>query len=113
MYPVLKHEELTKGIINEAYYVHRQLGHGFLESIYHKALFMRLTKAGMNVKYEAPLSVCFDGTVIGEFAADLVVEDKVIVEIKAVEIIHPRHACAKDGAASGGHGWPGRETYRW
>lgn len=86
-----KHGEITGVIIREGLYVYNSLGAGFLESVYHNALFLRLTQTGLLVGKEVQLQVHFDGAVIGEFAADLVVENKIIVEIKAVEQIHPRH----------------------
>ncbi len=80
-----KYKELTSKIINAAHTVHNSLGYGFLEKVYHKSLFIELAKRGYNVEYEKSVQVCYDGQVVGDFSLDLLVENKVIVEIKAVE----------------------------
>lgn len=78
-----KHKELTREIINAAYTVHNELGYGFLEKVYHKSLFIELSKRGYRVEIEKPIEVRYDNHVVGEFFTDLLVEDKVIVEVKA------------------------------
>jgi GxxExxY protein len=90
-YTNYKHSEITGRIIKEAYYVHNYLGFGFVESIYEKSLVIRLEKAGFFVVTQQPIKVYFEGTLVGDFKADLVVNDCVIVELKAVEEIHPKH----------------------
>ncbi|MFI5145272.1 MAG: GxxExxY protein [Ignavibacteria bacterium] len=80
---------LTDKIIGEAYKVHNKLGHGFLEKVYANALFKRLSDNGFKVEQQIPIDVRFEGIIIGEFFADLLVESKVIVELKAVENIIP------------------------
>lgn len=86
-----KHSELTEKIIKEAYYVYNILGYGFLEKIYVNALFIRLKSSGLFVKKQFPIGVHFEDELIGEYYADLIVEKKVILEIKAVENLHPAH----------------------
>ena len=86
-----KHSELTSEIIKAAYYVHDYFGYGHLESIYEKAMAIKLRKEGFHVKMQAPLQVYFEGELIGNFKADLVVNDSVIIELKSVKSIHPRH----------------------
>ena len=86
-----KHSELTKTIIAEAYQVHNSLVYGFLEKIYENALFKRLSDANMIVKQQIPINVYFEGIIIGEFYAHLFVEAKIIVELKAVEVVIPVH----------------------
>ena len=81
----MEHEELTHKIIACAYKVFNQLGFGFFESIYRKAMVIELTKAGLRVEEEKPLKVYYDGHVVGNFSADLVVEDTVVVELKSVQ----------------------------
>ena len=81
----MEHEELTHKIIACAYKVFNQLGFGFLESIYRKAMVIELTKAGLRVEEEKPLKVYYDGHVVGNFSSDLFVEDTVIVELKSVQ----------------------------
>ena len=78
-----KHKELTGGIINAAHTVHNELGYGFLEKVYHKSLFIELSKRGYCVEFEKPIEVRYDNQVVGEFFADLLVESKVVVEVKA------------------------------
>jgi GxxExxY protein len=71
--------------------VHRVLGPGFLESVYRKALAHEPTKAGLKVQLEKPLTVLYDGAVVGEFSADLFVEDCIMVEAKGVQALAPAH----------------------
>ena len=78
-----KHKELTSEIINAAHTVHNELGYGFLEKVYHKSLFIEPSKRGYSVEFEKPIEVRYDNQVVGEFSADLLVEDKVVVEVKA------------------------------
>ena len=80
-----KHKELTGEIINAAHTVHNELGYGFLERVYHKSLFIELSKRGYSVEFEKPIEVHYDNQVVGEFFADLLVENKVVVEVKAAD----------------------------
>ena len=86
-----KHSELTSQIIKAAYYVYNYFGFGHLESVYEKALPIKLNKMGFKVESQQPIVVYFEETVVGNFRTDLIVEDVVIIEIKAVERLHPRH----------------------
>jgi len=88
---LMKHEELTAKIIECAFKVHNNLGFGFLESVYQNALVIELSKAGLRAEKEKRLQVHYDGQVIGDFVADVVVEDKIILELKSVKDIHPAH----------------------
>ena len=81
----MEHEELTHQIIGCAYNVDNKLGFGFLESVYRKAMVIELTKAGLKGEEEKPLKVYYDDEVVGEFSADLFVEDIVVVELKSVQ----------------------------
>jgi GxxExxY protein len=81
----MEHEELTHQIIGCAYKVYNNLGFGFLESVYRKAMVIELTKANLKVEEEKPLKVYYDDEVVGEFSADLFVEDTVVVELKSVQ----------------------------
>ena len=87
----MKHRELTAKIIDCAYKVHKKLGFGFLESVYHNALMIELNKAGLEAEREKKIRVNYDGQVIGDFTADVLVEEKVIIELKSVQQIHPAH----------------------
>ena len=87
----MKEEELTGKIIGCAMKVHRTLGNGFLESVYQNALAHELKKTGLGVECEVPLRVLYDGVIIGEFAADMLVDGKVVVENKAVQKLCAAH----------------------
>lgn len=86
-----KHSELTGKIINAAYEVHSKLGLGFLESVYEKSLAIELKKMHIEALRQFPIAVYYDEELVGDFRADLLVEHSVIVELKAVEILHPIH----------------------
>jgi GxxExxY protein len=83
---------LTKGIIGCAYTVHNTLGAGFLEKVYENALAHELRKSGLNGLQQHRLAVHYDGVVVGEYVTDLVVENTVIVELKAVRELDASHA---------------------
>jgi GxxExxY protein len=85
------HEELTSKIIEACFEVSNELGAGFLESVYTKALAIVLMEKGLKVQSEVPLSVYFRGKVIGQYYADLIVDEKVIVELKAVSALIAEH----------------------
>lgn len=87
----MEHEELTRKIIGCAMKVHGALGPGFLESVYQKAFAHEMRKAGLNVECEKPLQVTYDGTVVGDFLADMVVNGSVLIENKAVQTIVAAH----------------------
>jgi len=80
-----KHKELTSEIINAAHTVHNELGYGFLEKVYHKSLFIELSKRGYKVEMQKPIDVRYDNQIVGDFFADLLVENKVVVEVKSVD----------------------------
>jgi len=88
---MLKHKELSEKIIAAAYKVHKGLGHGFLEKVYKNALAIELEKAGLNYAQEVPLRVSYQGRIVGEYFADIVVDNKIIIEIKALSQIQPVH----------------------
>ncbi len=87
----MEHEDLTEQIIACAFRVYRQLGYGFLESVYEKCLLIELRRAGLKAEAQQPIIVYYDGTAVGEFLADLVVEDTIILELKSVQMIAPAH----------------------
>jgi GxxExxY protein len=78
-------ESLVKKVIQSAYNVRLQLPAGFLESVYQKALLIELEKNGIAAKGEVPINVYYDECVVGEFRADIVIENKIIIELKAVQ----------------------------
>ena len=86
-----KHSNLTKQIIGIFYDVYNILGYGFLEKVYENSLAIRLQKAGLTVDQQKPIKVYFDGQVVGEYFADLVVNDLIILEVKAVQKLAEEH----------------------
>lgn len=87
----MEHEKLTETIIGCAMKVHRTLGPGFLESVYQKALAHELRKAGLSVECEKLIRVTYDGEIVGDFSADMLVVDVVMVENKAAQTLHPKN----------------------
>ena len=85
------HTEITEAVIGCAFDVIKELGSGFLESVYEKALLLALKQKGLSAVAQQPLSVMFRGENVGDFFADLVVEQKVLVELKAVKALIPEH----------------------
>jgi GxxExxY protein len=86
-----KHTELTEKIINIFYRVYNKLGYGFLEKVYENAMMIELKKEGIFAIAQAPIRVLYDNIIIGEYYADILVEDKVIVEIKAARQLAEEH----------------------
>jgi GxxExxY protein len=86
-----KHGEVTEKIIGMAYEVYNTLGYGFMEKIYENALMIEFRRAGMKADQQVPIVVFYKGEIVGEFVADIVVEDKVIVELKAVSALDAVH----------------------
>jgi GxxExxY protein len=86
-----KHSELTDAIIGVFYDVYNELGFGFLESVYRKALCMALIEKGLRIESEVATSVFFRGEKVGDFRADLIVNQIVLVELKTAEKIVRAH----------------------
>ena len=86
-----KHSELTDAIIGVFYEVYSELGFGFLESVYRKALCMALIEKGLRVESEVATSVFFRGEKVGDFRADLIVNQIVLLELKTAEKIVRAH----------------------
>ncbi len=83
---------VAKIVVDAAYHVHRALGPGLLESVYEVVMFSELTQRGLQVARQQPVPIVYRNLVINEaFRADLVVEDKIIVELKSVEKVAPVH----------------------
>jgi GxxExxY protein len=83
----MKHEEITEKIIQAFYKVYNTLGYGFLEKVYLNAMFIELTAMGLKVIKEKRLLVYYFGHIVGDYNADLIVEDVVAVELKAIEVL--------------------------
>jgi GxxExxY protein len=86
-----KHQGISGNIIRCFYEVYNELGYGFLESVYESALAHALREARLDVKRQFPLPVFFRGEQVGDFRADLVVADLVIVELKAARVLEAVH----------------------
>ena len=86
-----QHGEITEQIIGSAFEVHRVLGYGFLERVYENALFAELCKCGVKAETQKPTKVKYKDVVVGDYVADLVVEDKVIVELKTEDAYNKMH----------------------
>ncbi|MDE5643739.1 MAG: GxxExxY protein [Muribaculaceae bacterium] len=84
-------DELIDRINKAAFEVRRNLTPGYLESIYQSALVLELRNAGLNVETEVPLSVSYKNYIIGNFKADIIVEKRIIIELKAVNNLLPIH----------------------
>ena len=87
----MKHRELTEKIIGCAYRVYNRMGYGFLESVYEKCLLIELIKAGLSAVSQKSITVFYDNKVVGEFVADIIVEDTIILELKSVRQIIQAH----------------------
>ena len=85
------HEEITSAIIAAYYDVYNTLGYGFLEKVYENALILELQKRGLSVKQQMPIKVYYEGQVVGEYSADLLVNDFFILGLKAAEQIIKAH----------------------
>ena len=87
----MKDGDLTQQIIGCAYKVHNALGPGFLEKVYESALRIELEKAGFRVKQQEPINVMYDGQIVGEYYADLWVNERVVIELKAALALAKEH----------------------
>ncbi len=86
-----KHVELTRQIIGAFFKVYNTLGYGFSEKVYQNALTLELQKLGLQVKPQQPLKVYYENIEVGEYFADIIVNDTVILELKAVQRLLPEH----------------------
>ena len=87
----MKHKELTERIIGCTYRVYNKMGFGFLESVYEKCLLVELKKAGLHASSQNPITVYYDNDVVGEFIADVLVDDLIILELKSVRRVVKAH----------------------
>lgn len=88
----MNENEIGRIVVDTAVQLHRELGPGLLESVYEVLLAHRLRQAGLKVARQVPISIEFDGFHFDEgFRADIIVEDKVILELKSVESVSPAH----------------------
>ena len=87
----MKDDDLTQTIIGCAYKVHNALGPGFLEKVYENALRIELEKLGFSIQQQEPLNVRYEGQVVGEYFVDLWVNERLVIELKAVQALTQRH----------------------
>ena|SRR5215813_4138194 len=91
MSKIMLEETLTKQIIGVFYKVYNALGYGFLEKVYENAMAIELRKVGLSIECQKQIKVHYDGELIGDYYADIVVNNIVILELKAAESLHPAH----------------------
>ncbi|HEU4714089.1 MAG TPA: GxxExxY protein [Pyrinomonadaceae bacterium] len=89
---ILKHKELTHTIIGVYYDVYNELGHGFLESVYQRSLAMALQSSGLQIRSQVKIPVWFRGQRVGQFEGDLLVNDEVLLELKATRCLDLSHS---------------------
>ena len=83
-------EQIAKIIVNSAFKVHKELGPGLLEKVYEACLVYEITKAGLEVKRQVEVPIIYDGVTLKEYLRlDIIVENSIIIEVKAVDIINP------------------------
>lgn len=85
------YKDLSYKIVGLAMEVHNKLGYGFLEKVYENALMVLFRREGIDARQQVPLTVYFENEIVGEYNADIVIEDKIILELKAVERIIDAH----------------------
>jgi len=86
-----KTNEITEVVIGAAYKVSNTLGSGFLEKVYENALAIEIRKSGLQVVQQQPIYVKYEGAVVGEFIADLLVQNEILIELKAVRALDEIH----------------------
>ena len=84
-------DETTDRVIASCFKVHKALGAGFLEKVYENSLLVELTRNGLAVRQQVPISVKYEGAVVGEYFADILVDERVILELKANEALSKDH----------------------
>jgi len=87
----LRHGETTRLLLHAFYDVYNKLGYGFLERVYENAMAISCRKLGLGILQQVPIRVQFEDFVVGEYSADLLADDKVIVELKAARVLTEEH----------------------
>ena len=87
----MEYGELTEEIIGCAYRVYNKMGFGFLESVYEKCLLIELLKSGLSAESQKPITAFYENEIVGEFVADIIVNDRIILELKSVKQIVKAH----------------------
>ena len=83
--------QITEAVIGAAYKIGNTLGSGFLEKVYENALAIEIRKSGLQVVQQHPVNVKYEGAIVGEFIADLLVQDEILIELKAVKALDEIH----------------------
>ena len=86
-----KHTDITSKIIKAYYNVYNKLGFGFLEKVYENALYQELMDQGLSCRRQVPITVFYKGKTVGDYYADIIVEGKIILELKAAESLAEEH----------------------
>lgn len=89
----LLHGEITEKIIKAYYNVYNTLGYGFLEKVYENSMVIELRKMGMKVNSQYPITVYYESEIVGEYFTDLIVNDIVVIELKASKSLLEEHEC--------------------
>jgi len=87
----MENSKLTERIIGCAYRVYNRMGFGFLESVYEKCMLIELNKAGLFADSQKPIKIYYDNEIVGDFVADIIVNDTIILELKSVRRIIRAH----------------------
>lgn len=87
----LLHQSITNTILKVYYEVYNELGHGFLEKVYQNAMYFELKARGLKVESQKEIKVYFKQQLVGEYYSDLILENKVIIELKATEVLMNAH----------------------
>jgi GxxExxY protein len=87
----MEYKDLTEKIIGCAYRVYNKMGFGYLESVYEKCMLIELRKAGFDIESQKPIRIQYEGEVVGDFIADILVNDTVILELKSVRKLVEAH----------------------
>ena len=87
----LLHKDLSYKIVGLAMQIHSELGFGFLEKVYENSMMVLFRRENIMAKQQAPVSVSFEGEIVGDYYADILIEDKIILELKAIEKITDAH----------------------
>ena len=87
----MKHKDLTEKIISCAFRVYNKMSYGFLESVYEKCMLIELHKNGLKADNQVPISVYYEDKIVGDFIADIIVNNTIILELKSIKHTHQAH----------------------
>jgi len=90
---MLLHKDITDLIIKAFYNVYNTLGYGFLEKVYENAMMIELRKLGLTARRQVPIKVFYEAEIVGEYFADVIVEENIILELKTAENLREEHEC--------------------